>query len=427
MCDQIKELMNAYLDGDITESQIKELDLHVQNCEACMIEFEELKYLKHILDEEALMPLPDDFDERLHQRLLEASKDLNRKEEHMIKNIVSDKVVWFKRRSRLIGSVAAIFVVGIFAYSQLNGGLNLNMYSAKSESTAASSVTTEMASMDTAGAPEFYGTETTEAYDGGNGLAATTSRYTNDTSIPVDNVSNQDPIDGYRSGRIILKTANVSIQVEDFDATVQSIKSLLDNTEGYVESEQTSYKTRYTDRDNLKYGSLVLRVDAAQFDEMLELIKTQGFVNYDNVSSEDVTKYYRDTASQVENLKITENRLREILAEAKDISDILAIENELTRTRENIDALTNQLKHWEDLSDLSYMYVEIDEVESLNPVIEPIDNSIFTKGKEGFIETINSIIRTLSEIVVWIIAKAPLLAIIGLISWIAVRIYRKKK
>ncbi|MDK2866885.1 MAG: hypothetical protein PWP51_956 [Clostridiales bacterium] len=427
MCDQYKTLMNAYIDGDITEAQIKELEQHVAHCESCMIEFEELKYVKTLLDEEVLMPLPKDFDERLHQRLLEAAATVERKDDKdTIGSSIMGKIKHLGWKSRALGGVAAVLIIGVVV---VKTAFPYGFYMGKSSDSAAAAnyITAEES---TEMAPQSFGIsyDNADVTESKAVTAATEARGADgDYESPEMTSNDSSQNSQYRNGRIILKTANLSIDVESYDETVAAIKAVLEGTEGYIESEQTSYKTRYTDRDNLRYGSFVLRVPADLFDQMLDSIKANGFVNYDNVNSEDVTKYYRDTASQVENLKITENRLREILEKATDVSDILEIENELTRTRREIDALTNQLKNWEDLADLSYVYVEIDEVESLNPTIEPIDDSVLAKAKEGFIDTINAIVKTTMEIFIWLVAKSPVLLILAILAWVGSKIWRKKR
>lgn len=450
MCDHFKELMNAYIDGDITNAQIRELDLHVESCDTCMVEFEELKYLKHLLDEEGLMPLPDDFDERLHQKLLNANENLTRSDAPRMTNSIKSKVLNLSKMTKVVSSIAAVFVIGIFAYGALNGG-NLNTFKMGSsyEETADMAFNESSAGYSEAGyagttVTTTESTESAAAYDVSEGdfilsfneesadydmVEDDGAAYTvaSGRTALVDKTANQEAVDGYRTERIILKSANISMDTEDYDAAIEAIRSLLNGTEGYIASENTSFKTRYTDRDNLKYGSLVLRVTSSQFDDMLTTIKAQGFVNYNNISSQDVTKNYRDTASEIENLKVTETRLREILEEADEVSDILAIENELTRVRGQIDAYTNQLKNWEDLADLSYVYVELNEVTSINPTIEPIDNSILTRAKEGFIDSINTIIEVISDSFVWLIAKAPILLILGIVFGLGVRTFRRRK
>jgi hypothetical protein len=396
-----------------------------------MIEFEELKYMKALLDEEVLMPLPDDFDERLHQKLLEVASQKD--ESDTIGKAVTNKIRRLSWKSRALGGIAAVLVIGVIAYNQVFPyGFYMGASSSKSMAT---SVSSDASMPETA--PQAYG-ENTIAFDEVTTEEAmvTASARGMDDSAEYTTATASDSGSGdyktsetsaYRENRIIVRTANLSIDVETYDETVAAIKAMLEGTEGYIESEQTNYKTRYTDRDNLRYGNFVLRVPVGMFDQMLTTIKEQGFVNYDNVTSEDVTKYYRDTAAQVENYKITESRLREILEKATDVSDILEIENELTRTRENIDALTNQLKNWENLADLSYMYVEIDEVESLNPVIAPIDDSVLTRAKDGFIDTINKLVETVMAVFVWIIAKSPLLLILAILAWVGTKFWHMKK
>jgi len=446
MCDQYKDLMNAYLDGEITNAQLKELDLHVANCDSCMVEFEELKFMKELLEEESLMPLPEDFDKRLHAQLVKISETLSRdreepsmendtvKEEGGFKNGVikfKDRLKHMSKVHKSIGAVAAVFLVGVIVVGQSN----LFNPLMKSTDEAKGDVASVRASEPSMSAPQAYG-DFSESGLGTNDSIASTGvdesydliQESTEMMLPDENTTrnSKKTDDVYRQGRLILKSSDLSIEVEDYDAVVAKIKALIGNTEGFIESEQMRYRTNYSDRDNLKYGSFVLRVPSGGFDGILDDIKAEGNVNYDNTYAEDVTKNYRDTASEIENLKITEERLRAILEQATEVEDILNIENELARVRRQINAYTNQLKNWEDLNDLSYVYLEIVEVESLDPQITKIDDSLWSRAKNGFIETINQVIVAFEKIVIWVVSKSPILAGLGIILWLVTKIWRKK-
>jgi len=437
MCDQYKNLMNAYLDGEITDAQRKELDLHVASCDSCMVEFEELKFMKELLEEEVLMPLPEDFDERLHAQLVKTSETLSRdKEESGIKHVVinlKDRFKHLSKASKGISAVAAVFLVGVVFVNQFDLFNPIMM-----RADQATSEMSTMASEPNMSAPQAYGDKgemslvfnENSVADSNDGASYDDIQESESQEMATAG-SNTTRLqktndDAYRQGRMILKTANLSIDVEDYDAVVDKIKGLIENTEGFIESEQMSYRTDFSDRDNLKYGSLVLRVPSGGFESILDDIKSEGNINYDNSYSEDVTKNYRDTASEIENLKITEERLRAILEQATEVEDILNIENELTRVRSQINAYTNQLKNWEDLNDLSYVYLEIVEVESLDPQITKIDDSLWSRAKYGFVDTINQVITTFEQIVVWVVSKSPILVGLGVVTWLITSVWRKK-
>ena len=211
---------------------------------------------------------------------------------------------------------------------------------------------------------------------------------------------------------MIIQSRNINIEIVNYDEAESDLKQKAIEWGGYIENESTS-KQGYNLENDLKNGSLIIRIPNEKFEEMMALLKGYGNVIYDNVYAQDVTKEYRDTAQEVENFKLTEERFRELLKTASDMKDVLAIENELTRIRSQINQYERQLKDWEVLVDLSSISVDIREVNSLKPVIEPIDDSLFGKAKAEFIQTINGLRFLLENVFIWTVANSPILIILG--------------
>jgi hypothetical protein len=231
----------------------------------------------------------------------------------------------------------------------------------------------------------------------------------------------------YRDGRLIIQTASINMDVEKYDTVLADLKNRVIALGGYVENESTSFKTYYSETDNLKYGYVTVRVPSTGYDSILTQIKEMGLVTMESSNANDITKIYRDTASEIENLKVTEARLREIMLKAVEIEDILAIENEMTRIRGSINAYEKQIQEWEALVDMATITVSLNEVKNLKPVVEPLDDSLFGKAKEGFINSINAITRAIENLVIWIVAKSPFLLILAVIAVIASVIYKKRR
>ncbi len=422
-CEQARLLMNAAIDGDINEHERSKLDQHIDSCEACTVEFEELKYVVQMLGEMELKALPIGFEEELHEKLIHVKRD---SEPVKAGSTIMSKIKSIHIKKRYYGYVATAAVLLMVVVI----GKNI-LFQSKYES----------AMMDTA-ASEEYGRgsdgdlvgfsfeESAEApamepemskveFSTSNALTG----Y-NEEPAPAEPV---EAADGYRKDRLIIQTANLRMDIEKYDEVYLQITNWVNAAGGYIENESTSYKTNYTDRENLKYGYLTLRVPATGYESMISQIKSLGNVTYDSAYAQDVTKNYRDTASEVENLKVTEQRLREIMADAVEIKDILAIENELTRIRGQINSYERQLKDWEALADMTTITVELNEVKSLKPIIEPIDDTLFGKAKEGFINTINSIKLTIEQVFIWLISKSPILALLGLLAVFAKIIYTRKR
>jgi len=438
-CEQAKQLMHAFVDDEINHQEIKKLNDHLDSCESCTVEFEEIKYMVQLMGEIDLKELPLGFEEELHEKLVLASKEIAENQtSNVIKvnfiNKVKNNITHFKMKRQYYAYAAIPAVMLVVAFA--SRGLLLGQ--SKEEAMVGSSY--DMVQETTAAAA--YGGDMT-ARDGGvnvtfseSGDVASEESMNKSSEVftiapvaPTEVPAEQQTADEneYREGRMIIQTANLSMDIEKYDDVLSNIKNMVTAAGGYIENESTAYKWYYSDTDNLKYGYLTLRIPSEGYSPALEQIKLLGLVTSDSSNASDITKAYRDTASEIENLKITENRLQEIMAQAIEIEDILSIENELTRVRGNISSYEKQIKDWESLVDMTTITVQLNEVKSLKPVVEPIDDTLFGKAKEGFINTINGIKRTIESLIIWVIANSPLIIIALAIGIVARLIYKKRR
>lgn len=414
-CDDARLQMNSAIDGEISQDNLSKLNDHLDHCEQCTVEYEELKYLKELMGEIEMKELPKEFESELHLKLIEERRLIQNNKEKVKKPSPMGKVInMFKGHGNYVVAAAAVALIVLLSNNPLKIA-GYQTFNAKSESSPMY-VTTEMATEDSAmaypaeapapdmakfGAAGTRGADTNEMENAGFAVQATTI-----TTSKVDNAP------GYRKDRMIIKSGNINIEIVNYDEVVSDLKQKAIEWGGYIENESTS-KQGYNLENDLKNGSLIIRIPNEKFEEMMALLKGYGNVIYDNVYAQDVTKEYRDTAQEVENFKLTEERFRELLKTASDMKDVLAIENELTRIRSQINQYERQLKDWEVLVDLSSISVDIREVKSLKPVIEPIDDSLFGKAKAEFIQTINGLRLLLENVFIWIVANSPILIILG--------------
>ncbi len=424
-CEDARLLMNVAIDGELEANDLTRLNDHLEHCEHCTVEYEELKYLKELLGEIEMKELPLNFETELHTLLVEES--LKEKPKAEKKSLAGKTRKLFRGHLNYVIAAAAMLVI-VFVGSQrpflnLNGG-----FSKESMST----LNYDMAEETTAD----YGAEATAAAPqeaaGARSFMNSAPPMVEDQAMESESVnlkmaeSQLDDSTLYRTGRLIVNTGNISLQVVNYDEVMEKISEQVQAWDGYIENENTSVKGYY-DARNLKYGYMTIRIPSEQFNIMMTQLAQYGNVTNTDVHAEDITKNYRNAAQDIENLKITESRLQEILANATDVQDVLSIENELTRIRGQINNYQRQIKDWEILVDLSSIQIQLDEVTSLEPVIEPIDDSLLGKARAGFIENINSMRRAVESIIIWIISNSPMLILIGVLAAITSWLYKKNK
>ncbi len=116
--------------------------------------------------------------------------------------------------------------------------------------------------------------------------------------------------------RMIIRTADVSLEVKDTQAAADQIKAIAESLNGYVSSSDL----RRT--DDLLQGTVTVRVPATQFDAAMARIKAVGVkVEGEKLSSQDMTEEYTDLTARRRNLEATEQELLKLLTLLQELPD----------------------------------------------------------------------------------------------------------
>ena len=139
--------------------------------------------------------------------------------------------------------------------------------------------------------------------------------------------------------RKLIKNGYLTIKIDDVQETKKSVEKICKEYNAYVSSEmQDSYDTR------IQYEQ-VIRIPAASFDVMVEKLELLGAeVDNKRVQTTDVTEEFIDKEARIKTKKELEIRYREILKQAKVVSDILSIESQLNQVRADIESMEGRLK-----------------------------------------------------------------------------------
>ncbi len=114
-CRQVRELLSDYIDNLTSNEDSAAIKAHLAQCAGCNAEYEELLNIVTLLSELPEKELPHSFDIRLH----EALTAVNAEKQNECRNRVNYKN---KKLLKHFTSIAAIFVVGLFACTMYNNG-----------------------------------------------------------------------------------------------------------------------------------------------------------------------------------------------------------------------------------------------------------------------------------------------------------------
>lgn len=227
------------------------------------------------------------------------------------------------------------------------------------------------------------------------------------------------------SERKVIRSANVTVEVEDFDEAYGKLNTMILGI-GFVQSTNINSEKYYVDDKQklLRRGTITIRVDRDKFDQVLNNIKGIGEVLSWNINGEDVTDKYFDTESRLRLLRIEEGKLEEYLKKLNDLDQIFKTESRLTEIRYQIESLTGNLKKMSDLVELSTIAITMNEKHpgSDEPVKPP---TYAQKLLDNFLNSIKGVTGFVGDLIIVLAAAIPILVLIGVFVLLAVLIYRK--
>ena len=156
--------------------------------------------------------------------------------------------------------------------------------------------------------------------------------------------------------RMIVRTADMSLVVNDVAAALDQIAGLAENIGGYVVSSQ-----RWRD-DNRLAGAIAIRVPADDFGNIIGALRGLAVdVTSENTSARDVTEEYVDLTAGLKNLEATEEQYLRLMEKAEKVDDILSIQRALSQTRGEIERTKGRMQYLERTSATSLINVRLSE------------------------------------------------------------------
>lgn len=201
---------------------------------------------------------------------------------------------------------------------------------------------------------------------------------------PADGSPSRAPVVGV--GPKLTKSASLDLQVKDIGTAAARVRSIATGLQAVVLSEQIGKGSPGDPRPLSSngepssgfdgFGTLTLSVPADKLDTALDqLAKIEGTVLQRNASSQDVTSQYVDTQSRLKTMSASVERVRALMAQAKDLGQVVALESELSRREADLESLQAQLDALKTSVDRSTLAVSLSA-----PGSEPVTHKGFLAG-----------------------------------------------
>ena len=206
------------------------------------------------------------------------------------------------------------------------------------------------------------------------------------------------------AGQKLVRRANLNLKVDSLTPASQRIRSIATQQNGVVVTEELYSGERGRDTS----GTITISVPAASLDATIALIEKVGDVQFRNTSSEDVTATYVDTDARVKSMTASVQRIRDLLGKATTVTDLVALENELSQRQAELDGLTAQLTTLKDQVSMSPITISL-STDDFEAVTAPGFWSGLKSGWAAFLSSVSVLVTVLGAVL-------PFAVALGLIS-----------
>lgn len=156
---------------------------------------------------------------------------------------------------------------------------------------------------------------------------------------------------------MVIRTGNASVEVDSLEPAMEALRRLALRVGGFVGNSAIQ-----SGREQLRQATMEIKVPAARFDDLTSGLPPLGRVEFVNVSAEDVGEEFVDLSARVANSRRLEDRLIDLLGSRTGrLQDVLAVERELARVREEIERQEGRMRYLKSRVALSTLSVAIHE------------------------------------------------------------------
>ena len=165
------------------------------------------------------------------------------------------------------------------------------------------------------------------------------------------------------ANRKLIRNATIELEIISFDDAVQKITAFAKEERDYVATTSSEKQANGKLR-----GQVVVKVLPENLDRFLQKIRKLGELKNQTLGTEDVTKAYFDTDARLKNAHVMEQRLIDMLkTKTGKVSDLLQVEKELARVREEIEKMQGELKYWDSQVQFATVTISLAEKDMEEP------------------------------------------------------------
>ncbi|MFJ4713993.1 DUF4349 domain-containing protein [Streptomyces sp. NPDC088785] len=211
----------------------------------------------------------------------------------------------------------------------------------------------------------------------------------------------------------IIRTASLSVRVRDVPDALAAARTAAENAGGYVGDETT-------DRDGHGHERtrVTLRVPQESYEEVIGRLSGTGRLLSRVQDAKDVTDQVVDVDSRVGSQRASVARVRELMDRATKLSDVVALEGELSSRESELEALLAQQASLKDRTTMATISLKLSEA--------PPAKSGGDDGGTGFLDALaggwGAFVAFLQWVAIVLAAVLPFAVLVALLILLWVRV-----
>jgi hypothetical protein len=211
-------------------------------------------------------------------------------------------------------------------------------------------------------------------------------------------------------GPQVIKQAQIAITVASgsFDSKLTAVRALVESEQGYIAG--TDAQTNPAANDQIRTGVISFMVPAANFDTTIDQLSKVGKVQSEHIAGQDVSAQYVDLQARLANEEAQRDAMLALLKQAKTITDIISVQNQLGQITQQIEQLKGQIAYFDHNTAFSTVTVTLTEAGA------PAQTA--SSDSWGFATALNdaahNFVATVNYVVTGLGAIGPILVLLGL-------------